>query len=77
MRLVVDTGVVVLNADGTRQATHEEVVELAAPYGLKVAVSASEYQKIKAMAGKEPEFRGHLPKDKDVLEYILKNEKGE
>ena len=76
MRLVVDTGVVVLNADGTRQTTNEEIVELEAPYGLKVAVSVSEYGKIKALAGKIPEFSGHLPKDKDVLEYILKNEKG-
>ena len=73
MRLVVDTGVVVLNADGTREATLEEIVELETPFGVRVAVSTSEYEKIKAMAGKDPKARGHLPKDRAVLEHLLKN----
>lgn len=72
LRLVVDAGVVVLKADGTRQATCEETVELEAPYGLKVAVSVSEYKKIKAMGGKTPEFRGYLPKDTEVIKYIVR-----
>ena len=63
----------VLNADGTRQPTHEEVVELKTQYGVRVAVAVSEYEKIKAMAknGKEPEFRGHLPKDREVIRHLL------
>ncbi len=73
MHLVVDTGVVVLNSDGTREATREEIVELEAPYELRVAVSVSEYQKIKMMGGKEPEFKGHLPKDRAVLSHIFRN----
>ena len=41
LRLVVETGVVVLNADGTRQRTHEDVVELDTQYSVKVAVAVS------------------------------------
>jgi hypothetical protein len=71
--LVVDTGVVVLNSDGTRQATHEKVVELDAPYGLRVAVTVSEYENIKARKGEDLDFKGHLPKDREVLAYLFKN----
>lgn len=73
MRLIIDTGVVVLNVDGTRQPTHEEVVELKTQYGVRAAVAVSEYEKIKAMAkkGEEPDFRGHLPKDREVIKYLL------
>jgi len=73
MRLVVDTGVVVLNADGTREATREEVVELETPFGVKVAVSTTEHEKIKTMTGKDQETRGHLPKDRAVLAHLFKN----
>jgi len=73
MRLILDSGVVVLNADGTRKATHEEVVELETPYGVKVAVSVPEYEKILVHSGEVPEFRGYLPKDREVLEYLFNN----
>ena len=73
MRFVVDTGVVVLNADGTRQPAHEEILELETQYGIRVAVAVSEYEKIRTMAkkGKKPEFRGYLPKDKEVIIHLL------
>ena len=73
MRLVVDTGVVVLNADGTRQATHEETVMLETPYSMRVAMAVSEYEKLKDAVGEMPHFKGYLPKDREVLEYIYKN----
>jgi epoxyqueuosine reductase len=73
MRLVVDTGVVVLNADGTRQATHEETLMLDTPYSIKVAMAVSEYKKLKDTVGEMPDFRGYLPKDREVLEYLCKN----
>jgi len=73
MRLVVDTGVVVLNADGTREAIQDEIIEFETPYGVKVAVSVSEYEKIKVQSGEVPEFRGYLPKDREVLEYLFNN----
>jgi hypothetical protein len=73
MRLVVDTGVVVLNADGTREATRDEAVELETPYGVKVAVSVSEYEKILVHSGEVPEFRGYLPKDREVLDHLFKS----
>ena len=73
MRLIVDSGVVVLNADGSREATREEIVELETPYGVKVAVSVSEYEKILVQSGEVPEFRGYLPKDREVLEFLFNN----
>jgi ferredoxin len=71
--LVVGTGVVVLTADGTREATLEEVIDLDTPYGLRVAVVKSEYEKMKGKVENKPEFRGHLPKDGEVLEYLYRN----
>ena len=46
-------------------------MELHTQYGTRVAVAVSEYEKLKVMAreGSEPEFRGHLPKDRDVVLY--------
>jgi epoxyqueuosine reductase len=72
MHLARETGVVVLKADGTREATHDEVLELETPYGVKVAVSVPEYEKILAQPEKIPEFRGYLPKDRKVMEYLFK-----
>jgi hypothetical protein len=72
-RLVIEGGVVVLNADGTRQATQEETVELVTQFGSRVAVSWSQYRKLKAGSGTRQEFRGHLSKDKKVLEYLAKH----
>jgi ferredoxin len=73
MRLILDSGVVVLNADGTREAIREEVVELETPYGVRVAVSTSEHEKIEALAGKGQDARGYLPKDRAVLDHLFKN----
>ena len=74
MRLVTETGITVLNADGSRKVTTGAVLELETLYGLHVAVALTEYQKLKdlALEGKEPEFKGHLPKDGEVLKDIFK-----
>ncbi|UCF88538.1 MAG: hypothetical protein JSV70_09055, partial [bacterium] len=72
MRLVLDSGVVVLNADGTRQATHERVVEHDTPYGVKVAMTVSESSKIKESGGRNRAFRGGLAKDQRVLDHLYR-----
>jgi len=77
IRLVVDNGVVVLNADGTRQTTHEETIKLQTQYGIAVAVSRSEYEKLLAMKGNLPEFKGHLPKDREVTRHLFRTAKKE
>ena len=73
MRLIVDSGVVVLNANGTRSATREEIVELETPYGVRVAVSKPEYEKILSSKINAPAVKGYLPKDRDVLIHFLRN----
>jgi hypothetical protein len=47
-------------------------VELDTPYGVKVALPVSEFEKIRASAGKKPGFRGTLTKDREVLEYLYR-----
>lgn len=73
MRLIVDSGVVVLNADGTRAATREEIVELETPYGMRVAVSKPEYEKMLSSKVNAPAVKGYLPRDRDVLTHLLRN----
>lgn len=73
MRLIVDSGVVVLNADGTRAATREEIVELETPYGMRVAVSKPEYEKMLSSKVNAPTVKGYLPRDRDVLTHLLRN----
>lgn len=72
-RLVVNSGVVVLNMDGTREATHDEVVELNTPFSVRVAVSKPELKKIPILREKVKDQRGSLPRDREVLSFILKN----
>ena len=73
MRLILDSGVVVLNSDGTREATREEILELETPFGVRVAVKTSEYDKIAALTGKDQEAAGQLPKDQMVLNHLFRN----
>jgi epoxyqueuosine reductase len=71
-RLLNESGVVVLNPDGTREAVHEEILEIQTPYEVKVAVSRQNFEKLKS--GDKPEKKdcGFTPKDRAVLSFISK-----
>ncbi|MCP4608201.1 MAG: hypothetical protein GY845_05755 [Planctomycetes bacterium] len=71
-RLLVESGVVVLNPDGTREATHGAILEIQTPYEVKVAISKQEFEKLKSGDSQEKDDRGFTPKDKAVLSFIKK-----
>jgi epoxyqueuosine reductase len=73
MRLIVNSGIVVLNPDGDHIPTKEEVIELDTPYIVRVAMQKEEYEK--ALSSVEPTnmVKAKAPIDAGVLSSIFNN----
>lgn len=72
-RLLVESGVVVLNPDGTREAVHEEILEIQTPYEVKVAVCKREFENLKSGDRLKKVDCGFTPKDRAVLSFMAKS----
>ena len=73
MRLIVNSGVVVLNPDGDHIPIKDEVIELDTPYIVRVAMQKEKYEK--ALSSVEPinMVKAKAPIDAGVLSSIFNN----
>jgi hypothetical protein len=69
----MNSGVVVLTAEGKRMAVPaEEITEVATPYGVKVAMLRREAQTLPDMTDllKEGALATRIPRDSQILNYL-------
>ncbi len=72
-RILMNSGVVVLTAEGKRMAVPaEETTEVATPYGVKVAMLCREAQALPEMTDllKEGALATRIPRDNQILNYL-------
>ena len=70
-RLVVNSGIVALDPDGSHIATQEEVIELDTPYLIKVVMRKKEYEKALASDQGVNIRAAKSPLDQGVLSHIF------
>lgn len=73
-RLVINSGIVVLNPDGEHVISDGEVVELATPCIVKVAVPKDGYDKALASKQVADGRQGYTPMDREVLKSLFGGE---
>ena len=69
-RILAESGVVVLDADGSHGRADGEVIEIDTPYLVRVAMQKSEYDKAKSAEGGAICSQARTPMDKAVLARI-------
>ena len=70
-RLIVNSGIVVLNPDGKHIATSDEVVEVDTPCIVRVAVLRKEYEKALVSKKVVSTIKGITPMDTEALSYVF------
>lgn len=70
-RLIVDSGIVVLNPDGNHIPTNEEIIEVNTPYIVKVAMLKKEYEKSLALGKLVKSQKAKSPMDIGVLSHVF------
>lgn len=73
-RLIVNSGIVVLNPNGEHIPTVGDVMELDTPYIVRVAVSKKEFEKAIASSRPSDTESGITPMDNEVLSSIFKRD---
>lgn len=69
-RLIVNSGIVVLNPNGEHIVADEEVLELDTPYVVRVAMLKKEYEKALALDRTGGNIQAKTPMDTGVLSHI-------
>jgi epoxyqueuosine reductase QueG len=70
-RLIVNSGVVVLNPDGEHMVAKDEVIEIDTPYIIRVAMSEKEYEKALTLKKSPGKTQAKAPIDKEVLSSVF------
>ncbi len=69
-RILVESGIVVLKPDGSREPATHDILEIETPYEVKVAVSRKDLENFIHKDQPGNETRGFTPKDRAVLSYL-------
>jgi epoxyqueuosine reductase QueG len=73
MRLVINSGVVVLSPNGQHVVGDGEIVEIQTPYIVKVAVLKKDYEAAQTGKDSAEVVEGYTPMDTEVLRHVFKS----